>query len=233
MWWPNAVSGSCRYFCAANTIRRFLVDTLSMISVSHCAGPTTVPQPRYPPLLLTGSLGMVSLLSIATMKILRLPLAHLSRLRISLGVRYLDCFLFLGDRRRKAHPRSWILISRCDPIRLLSRRQMALPASLETPSPLCPALGPRADLHALPIRRFGVAPARCNTKAPPISLLRGSMTRLHGSLPTLNGTIAGYRSKARFRWVVSPFRTGWSRRVSIETFSCSSVLRPPFGSWFH
>jgi hypothetical protein len=99
-------------------------------------------------------------------------------------------------------------VSRCDPFRHLSRRQEALPASLKTPSPLCPALGSRADLHALPMRRFGAAPARSNTKAPPFAFLRDSMTRLYGSLPTLNGTISGYRSKARFRWVVNPFRAG-------------------------
>ena len=46
-----------------------------MISVFQLVFPTTGPQPRYPPLLLTGFLGMVSLLSIATMKILRLPLS--------------------------------------------------------------------------------------------------------------------------------------------------------------
>ena len=28
---------------------------------------------------------------------------------------------------------------------------LRFPASLETPSPLCPALGPRADLHARPV----------------------------------------------------------------------------------
>ena len=67
---------------------------------------------------------------------------------------------------------------------------MALPASLETPSPLCPALGPRADLHALPNRRFDVAPARSNTKAPPFTIFRDSMTRLHGSLPTLEDGIS-------------------------------------------
>ena len=52
----------------------------------------------------------------------------------------------------------------------LSRKQKALPASLKTPLPLCPALRSRADLHALPIRRFGIAPATSNTKAPPFIL---------------------------------------------------------------
>jgi len=48
----------------------------------------------------------------------------------------------------------------------------------------------------------------------------------------VDGTIAEYRSKARFRWMVSPFRAGWSRQVSIETFGRSSVLHSPFGFWF-
>lgn len=171
---------------------------------------------------------MVSLLSIATMKILRLPPAHLSRLRIPLGVRYPTRFLFLRGRRRKARPRSWILFSRSDPFRHLSRRQEALPASLETSSPLCPALGPRADLHALPKRRFGVAPARSNTKAPPFTLFRDSMTRLRGSLPTLEGSITGYQPRlASGGWSVLSGRVS-SRQVSIEAFSRSLLQRFSF-----
>jgi hypothetical protein len=44
---------------------------------------------------------------------------------------------------------------------------------------LCPALRPRADLHARPLRRFGVASAIPNTKAPPsISISRLKHTAL-------------------------------------------------------
>ena len=138
-------------------------------------------------------------------------------------------FSFLPDAGEKRAHVPGSCSSRCDPLRHLSRRQEALPASLETPSPLCPALRPRADPHAVPRRRFGVAPARSTTKAAPFAFFRDSMTRLHGSLPTLNGTISGYRSKARFRWMVNPFRAGWSRQVSVETFSHSLVQRSPFG----
>ena len=130
------------------------------------------PQPRHPPSLLPGSLGMVSLLSIATMEILRLPLPPRAfALRSASGSS--GRFHFLGDREPKARPRSRTLLCRCGPFRRFPWRQEALPASLETPSPLCPALRPRADLHARPSRRFGVAPAIPRTKAPPlISLSR-------------------------------------------------------------
>ena len=114
----------------------------------------------------------------------------------------------------------------------LSEKQKALPASLETPSPLCPALRPRADLHALPTRRFGVAPARSNTKAPPFTFLRDSMTRLHGSLPTLGGTITGYLHKARFRWVVSPFRAGLIPPGLDRNFQLLATSTASFRFWF-
>lgn len=171
--------------------------------------PTTSPQPRYPPLLLTGSLGIVTLLSIATMKILRLPLfiSHAFAFRSAFDTS--TCFLFLSNRGRKAHPRSRILLGRYDPNPAIYRRNSRLSQLPWRPiSPLCPALGPRADFHTLPKRCFGVAPAIQNTKAPPFRFFRDSMTRLYGSPPTLNGTITGYRSKASFRWVVSPFRAG-------------------------
>ncbi len=137
-------------------------------------------------------------------------------------------FLAATGEKRARGPGSWSC--RCDPNPAsCPRRQEALPASLETPSPLCPALRPRADLHALPIRRFGVAPARSNTKAPPFSFLRDSMTRLYGSLPTLEGSISGYQPRlASGGWSTLSERV-CSRQVSIETFSYSLVLRSPFG----
>ena len=137
-----------------------------------------------------------SLLSIATMKILRLPNARLSRLRIPLGVRY-PGLLSLSWRLRTESALTVLDLVHAGVVRsgFIPRRQEALPASLKTPSPLCPALRPRADLHARPLRRFGVAPARSNTKAPPFTFFRDSMTRLYGSLPTLEGSITGYQPR--------------------------------------
>jgi len=132
---------------------------------------------------------MVSLLSSATMKILRLPLPPRAfALRSASGSSVALTFLATVSRRQR--PQSWILVCRCDPFRLVPWRQEALPASLETPSPLCPAPRLRANLHARQLRRFGVAPAFPSTKAPPLYHFRGSITRLHGSLPTLEGAIS-------------------------------------------
>jgi hypothetical protein len=132
---------------------------------------------------------MVSLLSIATMKILRLPLPPRAfAFRSASGSSV--ALTFLATTSRKQSPQSWILLCRCDPLRLCPRRQEALPASLETPSPLCPALRPRADLHSRPLRRFGVAPVVPRTKAPPLYHFRDSITRIHGSLPTLEDAIS-------------------------------------------
>lgn len=77
--------------------------------------PTTVPQLRHPPWLLTGSLGLVSLLSNATMEMLRLPLPISRAFALGSASDTPECFLFLGDRERKARSRSWTLISRYGP----------------------------------------------------------------------------------------------------------------------
>jgi len=166
-----------------------------MISVFQLVFPTTGPQPRHPPLLLTGFLGMVSLLSIATMKILRLPLSVSRAFAFRSASDTTLAFVFLNDRPPKAGLRSRILLSRCDPIRLVAWKQEALircahpsrgcppgtlcPLRSHSQLPwkpylsLCPALRPRADFHARPLRRFSVAPAIPNTKASPsISISR-------------------------------------------------------------
>jgi hypothetical protein len=180
----SAVNGSCRCFRAAITIRRLLVDTLSMSFGSQFVVPTTVPQPRHPPWLLTGSLGMVTLLSIATMEMLRLPLPVSRAFALRSASDTPELLPLSWRSRAESSPAAsdlgqpvWSVI------RLLFSpwRQEALPASLETPLPLCPALRPRADLHARPLRRFSVAPAIITTKAPPcyrISRLYHTASRL-------------------------------------------------------
>ncbi len=94
--------------------------------------------------------------------------ARLLRLRIPLGVRYLGCFHFLNDHGRKARPCSWSLLCRCGPFRLCPRRQEALPASLKTPLSLCPALRPRADLHARPLSALRCCPRYFKHEGSPI-----------------------------------------------------------------
>ena len=116
-----------------------------------------------------------SLLSIATMKILRLPLPPRAfAFRSAVGSP--GCLLFLGDCRPKAGPAVLDLVEPVWSSPALSRGDRRLSrASLETPVPLCPALRPRADLHARPSRRFSIAPAVPRTKAPPLE----SLSRLH------------------------------------------------------
>ena len=106
--------------------------------------------------------------------------ARLSRLRIPLGVRY-PGLLSLSWRLRTESALTVLDLVHAGVVRsgFIPRRQEALPASLKTPSPLCPALRPRADLHARPLRRLGVAPAIPSTKAPPlISISRFNDTAL-------------------------------------------------------
>jgi len=75
---------------------------------------------------------MVSLLSIATMKILRLPLSVSRAFALRSASDTTLAFVFLNDRPPKAGWRSRILLCRCDPIRLVAWKQEALPASLKT-----------------------------------------------------------------------------------------------------
>jgi len=124
-----------------------------MISVFQLVFPTTGPQPRYPPLLLTGFLGMVSLLSIATMKILRLPLS-ISRafaFRSASDTTLAFCFLATAHRKRVDGLGScW---AGAIQTRLMSWKQETLPASLETlfvvlPCPQTPGGPPRQTISA-------------------------------------------------------------------------------------
>jgi hypothetical protein len=58
------------------------------------------------------------------------------------------------------------------------------------------------------------------------------MTRLYGSLPTLNGIITEYRSKASFRWVVSPFRAGMIPPGLYRDFQSLVSSSSSFIFWF-
>lgn len=165
---------------------------------------------RHPPSLLTGSLGVVSLLSIATMEMLRLPLPFSCAFAFNSALDTSVRFLFLANRRPKTRLRSWILLSRGDPVPAFSRGDRRL-----------------SQLPWRPHCHFAVLfdPGRTSTpnhcgvsvlsplsqarRLPRSSLFRGSFTRLCGSLPTLEGVISESPTKARFRWMVSPFQTGW------------------------
>jgi hypothetical protein len=148
--------------------------------------------------------------------------ARLLHLRLTLGARYPGCFLLLGDCERKARPRSWILLSRCDPIRHCPRRQEALPASLETPSPLCPALRPRADLYARPVAAFRHGPLNSYNEGSPINKHFGARShgfttrclRLKTPFPNANQGSLPVDGQS-FPGGIVP------RRVSPEAFSCS------------
>jgi hypothetical protein len=142
------------------------------------------------------------------MKILRLPLS-VSRPSHSARRRYHACFLLLGDHPPKASRRSRTLVSRCDPIRLMAWRQEALPASLETlfvalPCSRTPGGPPRQTIAAL---RHG----------PRNSYNEGSTINKHFGAQSHGFTTCCLRlkatslppTKARFRWVVNPFRAGW------------------------
>jgi len=148
------------------TIRRFLVDTLSMDSVfqswfqrrfrnpASAFATHRLPRDGYPAFK-----GYYADAKTAS--------ARLLRLRSKLGARYLGLLSLSWRRGAKSslpildlvHP-GWSLPAS------FPRRQEALPASLKTPTLLCRALRPRADLHARPLRRFSMAPAITNTKAP-------------------------------------------------------------------
>jgi hypothetical protein len=152
---------------------------------------------------------MVTLLSIATMEMLRLPLPLSCAFALNSALDTSVCFLFLGDQRPKACPQSRILVSRCDPLPALfrgDRRLSQLPWR-----PRCPfavLFDPGRTSTPDPCSASVLPPLSQARRLPRSSLFRGSFTRLCGSLPTLEGVVSESPTKARFRWRVSPFRAG-------------------------
>ena len=152
--------------------------------------------------------------------------ARLLRLRLTLGARYPGCSLFLGDDEPRADPSSWTLLSRCGPIRHCPRRQEALPASLETPSPLCPALRPRADLHARPVAALRHGPRNSYNEGSTINKHFGAQShgfttcclRLKTPFPVADQGSLPVDGQS-FPGGIVP------RRVSPEAFSCSLLHR--------
>jgi hypothetical protein len=104
------------------------------------------------------------------MRMLRLPAARPVSLRIASGYGYFPSSLSFRSPRVEEFPRcAWALVFRfrhTAPVRSKGRSQSDLSSSQGTLSCLCPALRPRSDLHAKPLRRFDSAPAVLTTKAP-------------------------------------------------------------------
>ena len=66
-----------------------------------------------------------------------------------------------------------------------------------------------------------LSPLPSTRRLPQLCFFRDSITRLHGSLPTLEDAITGRQPRlASDGWLALVGRDG-SRRVSIKTFSCS------------
>ena len=155
-----------------------------------------------------------------------------SRLRITLGVQFLGRFHFLGDHEPKAGQWPRILLSRCDPFRLVPWRQEALPASLETPSPLCPGSkapgGPESpDHYGAPV----LPPLFLARRLPHYKLFEaqshGFTARcLRLKAPSLTP------AKARFRWTVNPCRAGWFPPGLCRCFRLLATSSSPLGSLF-
>ena len=130
---------------------------------------------RRPPWLLTGSLGMVRLLSNATMRPLRLPLPVSPGSWLSLSDPLLGPAVSLAQdtgslaaRRGVGVPVSPLAWLFSEGERRISQvpREPLRPFLAHLPASACPVrrrLGPalrsRSDLHARPVRRFGTAPA--------------------------------------------------------------------------
>ena len=131
--------------------------------------------------------------------------------------------LLLGGRKRKAALTTSDLV---EPVwsfsGLIPGRQEALPASLETPAPLCPALRPRADLHARPLAALRCCPRNSYNEGSPINKHFGALShgfttrclRLKTPFPNANQGSLPVDGQS-FPGGIVP------RRVSQEAFSCS------------
>ena len=166
---------------------------------------------RPPPSLLTGSLGMVSPLSLATMERLRLPLSFSCSFALNSELNTPARFLFLNDREPKARPPSWNLLIRVVPFPALPRGDRRL-SQLPSRPRCCSALLFDPGRTSTP-NHCGVSvlsPLSQTRRLPLASFFRDSITELCNSLPTLEDVISDSPTKVRFRWWVKPFRTGCS-----------------------
>lgn len=145
---------------------------------------------RRPPWLLAGSRGSVSLLSGATMKTLRLPLSvSMASLRSALDT--FSCLACLLTPAAKS-PLVWRVVvmpvsSLFWPLRKGDRR---LSQVSREPFRTFALLSDPGRTIALGFWRSGAAPAGIKTKAPAITIFRGSITRLLYSLHTLDAAIS-------------------------------------------
>ena len=181
---------------------------------------------------------------------LRLPLSVSRAFALRSASDTSVCPLVLGDRGPRARPQSWTLLSRYGPCpawfrgdRRLCLASLALRAALRAGYLRCAPVPsfPEDPVAALPCSKTPGGPPRQTIAAlrrgprdhhnegSTIHIeFRDSITRLHDSLPTLEGAISGRQPRlASSGWSVLSGRDG-SRRVSPVAFSCS-LSASPFG----
>jgi len=107
--------------------------------------------------------------------------------------------IFFPRSRQRHEPTRWFRVRTHLGWPITRQRRQSLPSFRGTPICTCPALGPRRDLHARPLRRFGAAFRQHYNVGSRVlyfeALSRGLCTRcLRFALP-----VARTRRKTRFR----------------------------------
>ena len=124
------------------------------------------------------------------------------------------------------------MLSRCDPFRLPVEETGGSPSFPGVPNRRSALLSDPGRTSTPNHIGVSVLPPLFQQRRLPHLPFRGSITRLHDPLPTLEDAISGRRPRlASGGWSTLSGRIGY-RRVSVEAFSHSLFLRSPFGLWF-
>ncbi len=225
------VSTRCAYFLAAFAMRRWRVETLSRGRVSPASALRSRPSFRRSPGYSQAPPGLSfpafhRYYETAKTAHCSIPVASVSLAPGSLC----QCGCSLHEGTDLA-PAAWTLVNRWRPLLVLhTGTATALPAYLDTPQCLCPALRLRSGLHTHGPRSLqttsycvhgGAAPLTPAERPQRHIPFRSSFTRLWHSLHTLRAAIAGRRRNVRFRVIANLSRAGLvTRRVSITWFIC-------------
>jgi hypothetical protein len=185
---------------------------------------------RRPPWLLTGFRGSVSLLSGATMETLRLPLSvSKASLRSALDTSScLACLLTPAAKVISGVP--GCCLCQCPPLFWPFRKgDRRLSQVSREPFRTSALLSDPGRTIAVGFWRSGAAPADIKTKAPAITIFRGSITRLLYSLHTLDAAISD-DSPMLASGRLPPFPgglfgpTGFLQRISTSGYPIVSFL---------
>ena len=189
-----------------------------MITVYHSCFSTTGPFPDRPLPYSQAPSGCVRLLSIGTMRQLRLPCSSCVTPFVTLprntSVDFQLSLVRAGEIATRS-PGCCLPVSPSVPA-FGPKDAFGSPKFPANPSCICPALRPRPGLHARRLRRFGFAPVSKTTKAPTTTALSELNPTAFALAVYASCRPLGRRRKTRFRWLAN--LSGWAFSYPLSSF---------------